>query len=43
LIVDPKLKNLTKEFFETPYQQLPEDIYRKYTLENWVETVFELK
>jgi len=34
---------MTKEFFETPYQSLPEEIYKKYTLEKWVERVFNLE
>lgn len=29
-------------FLNTPYQELPEMIYKKYSLENWVKTIFEL-
>ncbi|SEF77893.1 hypothetical protein SAMN05421847_0898 [Halpernia humi] len=43
LILKDDASNLNKAFFETPYEPLPEEIYRKYTLETWVETVFELK
>lgn len=43
LILNKDLNNLNKGFFETLYEPLPEEIYQKYTLENWVETVFELK
>ena len=43
LIVSEDLSNLSAQFFETPYQELPSEIYRKYTLERWVETVFSLK
>lgn len=42
LIVRDDLSNLSANFFETPYQKLPSEIYRKYTLESWVETVFNL-
>lgn len=43
LILNKDLTNLNTMFFETLYEPLPEEIYRKYTLENWVDTVFELK
>ena len=43
LVLDKDFSNITKEFFETPYQSLPEEIYKKYTLEKWVERVFNLE
>lgn len=43
LIVDNNLEAITKEFFETSYVKLEDDIYRKYTLDHWVEIVFKLK
>lgn len=43
LVINDDLSNLEKSFFETEYQELAPEIYRKYTLENWVETVFSLK
>ena len=43
LVLDKDFSNITKEFFETPYQSLPEGIYKKYTLEKWVERVFNLE
>ena len=42
LILKEDLSNLEKSFFETPYQELSPEIYQKYTLENWVKTVFNL-
>ncbi|HEY0091450.1 MAG TPA: lipopolysaccharide core biosynthesis protein rfaS, partial [Flavobacterium sp.] len=27
-------------FLNTPYEELPENIYRKYSQENWVKTIF---
>jgi glycosyltransferase involved in cell wall biosynthesis len=43
LVLQDDLSNLTTAFFETDYEELPADIYNKYTLESWVKTVFELK
>lgn len=42
LIIDPKNPEIPTRFFETAYVPIPKDIYRKYTLEGWVELVFEL-
>lgn len=30
-------------FFNTPYEPLSEETYHKYTIENWVKTVFKLE
>lgn len=43
LVIDENNINLDSEFFNTPYAPLPENIYYKYTIDNWVNTVFELK
>lgn len=42
LVLNDDFSNLTKAFFETPYQSLPKEIYEKYTLEKWVDRVFNL-
>lgn len=42
LILNKDLSNLEKSFFETPYEELSPEIYHKYTLENWVKTIFKL-
>ncbi len=42
LLLNKDCTNITKEFFETPYHELPREIYNEYTLEHWVETVFNL-
>lgn len=42
LVVNKEVSNITKEFFETEYQDIDEEIYNKYTLERWVEKVFNL-
>lgn len=43
LVLNKDFSNIIKEFFETPYQSLPKEIYKKYTLEKWVEQVFNLE
>lgn len=43
LIIDPENPEITESFFKSPYIPIPEDIYRKYTLEGWVEEVFDLR
>lgn len=43
LVLNDDFSNLTKDFFQMPYQSLPQEVYEKYTLEKWVEKVFNLK
>jgi len=43
LIIDPENLEIPNDFFKAPYVPIPKDIYRKYTLEGWVEEVFLLK
>ncbi|MGY0392982.1 hypothetical protein ACW5R3_10540 [Bizionia sp. KMM 8389] len=42
-IIQPENVAFSPRFFKTPYQPLEPDIYQQYTIENWVDTVFELK
>lgn len=42
LILNDDFSNIEKSFFETEYQKLPDEVYHKYTLDNWVNTVFNL-
>lgn len=42
LVVNKEASNITKEFFETEYQDIKEEMYNKYTLESWVQKVFDL-
>ncbi|KQT15255.1 hypothetical protein ASG31_15095 [Chryseobacterium sp. Leaf404] len=42
LILNKDFSNVEKSFFEKPYQKLPQEIYYKYTLDHWVNTVFKL-
>lgn len=43
LVLNEDFSNLNKDFFEKPYEKLPEEIYQKYTIDNWVKQVFNLK
>ena len=42
LIIDPENPEIPESFFKTPYTPIPQEIYRKYSLEGWVEEVFNL-
>lgn len=43
LIIDADNPQIPEKFFNTPYIPIPEKIYRKYSLDGWVEVVFNLK
>ncbi|TDO72794.1 hypothetical protein EV143_10799 [Flavobacterium chryseum] len=44
LILDEnKPININPDFFATPYEPLSDEMYKKYTIENWVKTVFKLE
>lgn len=42
LVLNEDFSNIEKSFFENKYEKLPDEIYYKYTLDNWVNTVFNL-
>lgn len=42
LIIDPENIAIPESFFKTPYTPIPQEIYRKYSLDGWVEEVFNL-
>ncbi|MCX8525790.1 hypothetical protein OF897_17890 [Chryseobacterium formosus] len=42
LILNEDFSNIEKSFFDTEYQKLSDEIYYKYTLDSWVNTVFNL-
>lgn len=42
LIIEENNININPEFLTTPYQQLEDAIYEKYTIKNWVNTVFKI-
>ncbi|WP_419869671.1 glycosyltransferase family protein [Chryseobacterium sp. CT-SW4] len=41
-VVNHTCSDLDQSFFETPYEKIPEEIYYKYTIENWVDKVFDI-
>lgn len=41
LIVDPEKPEITLDFFTTKYQKLPENILKKYTLNNWINSILK--
>lgn len=42
LIIDETNINFDADFFNSPYEPVPEHIYRKYTIESWIDEVFSL-
>jgi hypothetical protein len=32
---------IPSSFFETPYEELSQEVFKKYSLKNWVKTIFE--
>lgn len=42
LVIDSDASSIDKKFIESPYQILTSAIYAKYTIENWVGTIFKL-
>lgn len=42
LILEEDFSNIEPQFFTTPYQKIPQEIYDKYILKNWVEYVFNI-
>lgn len=40
LVVDRERPEVPKQFFSEPYQELPPEIYKKYSLANWIYTIF---
>lgn len=40
LVINPDDVVIHKSFFTTPYVPLPDDIYNKYTISHWADTVF---
>ncbi|MGV3459683.1 MAG: hypothetical protein ACO1N9_04420 [Flavobacterium sp.] len=43
LILDKDNLQFPADFFEKPYQPLPDDVYHQYTLDAWTDAVFGLK
>lgn len=41
LVVDRKVPIINKEFFETPYIEIEDEIYKKYSIEAWVNDIIK--
>lgn len=39
LVIDEKNPDIPASFFETEYEKIPEEIFKKYSLEGWIENV----
>ena len=37
----PNTTEIPASFFELPYKELPEHIYQKYSLDSWINTIFD--
>lgn len=42
LIIKNDITDIDESFLNNAYEPLPDEIYNKYTLENWVKTVFDI-
>jgi hypothetical protein len=40
---DKNSKEIPSSFFDSPYEELEQSIYEKYSLKNWINTLFEVK
>ena len=43
ILDEDKPININPGFFTTPYEPLSDEMYHKYTIQNWVKTVFKLE
>lgn len=42
LVIDKDFNKIPTDFLNRNYQEISENIYNKYTLENWIKTIFEV-
>lgn len=42
LVINELSQDIPDDFLNTPYQEISEEIYNKYTLDHWTKTVFEI-
>jgi len=40
MLIDLNFKEINLAFFETPFQEIPKEIYEKYSLNYWIDEVF---
>ena len=43
LVIDEDNIDIPKEFIDSPYEELPKEIYEKYSLENWIKQLLEIR
>ena len=43
LVIDEENPVIPVSFFESDYEKLPEEIYKKYTIKGWIENVLAIK
>lgn len=41
LIIDENNINISRDFIDSPYEELPKEIYEKYSLKNWTKELFK--
>ena len=42
LIIDRNNPKIEPTFFQTPYEPLPEELYKKYSINGWIDAVFSV-
>lgn len=42
LLLENENSDLNSSFFQTPYEEIPRNIYDRYTIDTWVNTIFSL-
>ena len=40
LVVDKNNPVIPKDFIDTPWKEIPDEIYKKYSISSWLETIF---
>ena len=43
ILIIGKPIDIPKEFIDSPYEELPKEIYEKYSLENWIKQLLEMR
>lgn len=43
LVIDENNIKIPKEFIETPYEDLPKEIFKKYSLKNWIKQLLKIE
>lgn len=41
LVIDAENAKINKEFFETPYEKIPDEIKKKYSFDNFIKVIFD--